>query len=597
MAKKPINYTSRDFSSIKDDLVNYAKRYYPDTFKDFNEASFGALMLDMVSYVGDQLSFYTDFQANESFIDSAIQYENVVRLAKQMGFKFPGAATASGVCSFYVLVPANINGRGPDINYFPILQRGSLLSAGGGAVYTLNESVDFTESSNEITVARVDESTGAPTFFAIKALGEVISGQRFSDIVTVSDYERFRRIQLSRKNITEVISIKDSQGHEYYEVEHLSQDVVYLESTNYETSREAVPYIMKVKPVPRRFITENDTNGNTFVQFGYGSEENITGDLIVDPADVVLEVSGRTYISSQTFDPTNLIKSDKFGVAPTDTTLTITYAANTVNNINSAVNSVTSVIDPIFTFKNESSLTRDIINIVETSLEVTNDTPILGDSSQLSKEEIRNMAFSTFSSQNRAVTRSDYINLCYRMPSKFGKIKRVNVIQDKDSFKRNLNIYILSENIAGNLTVANSLLKQNLKTWLSSKRMVNDTVDILDANIINYGIEFEVLTDLNVNRFQVLQDCIQFLKDNLLNVKSDIGEALYVSEIYKLLNEVEGVTDATDVRLVNKVGGDYSNYVFDIDENLSNDGRFLIVPENAVAEILIPDQDIIGTIK
>tara|TARA_R110000796_G_scaffold67777_9_gene155626 strand:+ start:1311 stop:3104 length:1794 start_codon:yes stop_codon:yes gene_type:complete len=597
MAKKPINYTSRDFSSIKDDLVNYAKRYYPDTFKDFNEASFGALMLDMVSYVGDQLSFYTDFQANESFIDSAIQYENVVRLAKQMGFKFPGAATASGVCSFYVLVPANINGRGPDINYFPILQRGSLLSAGGGAVYTLNESVDFTESSNEITVARVDESTGAPTFFAIKALGEVISGQRFSDIVTVSDYERFRRIQLSRKNITEVISIKDSQGHEYYEVEHLSQDVVYLESTNYETSREAVPYIMKVKPVPRRFITENDTNGNTFVQFGYGSEENITGDLIVDPADVVLEVSGRTYISSQTFDPTNLIKSDKFGVAPTDTTLTITYAANTVNNINSAVNSVTSVIDPIFTFKNESSLTRDIINIVETSLEVTNDTPILGDSSQLSKEEIRNMAFSTFSSQNRAVTRSDYINLCYRMPSKFGKIKRVNVIQDKDSFKRNLNIYILSENIAGNLTVANSLLKQNLKTWLSSKRMVNDTVDILDANIINYGIEFEVLTDLNVNRFQVLQDCIQFLKDNLLNVKSDIGEALYVSEIYKLLNEVEGVTDATDVRLVNKIGGDYSNYVFDIDENLSNDGRFLIVPENAVAEILIPDQDITGTIK
>ena len=597
MAKKPINYTSRDFSSIKDDLVNYAKRYYPDTFKDFNEASFGALMLDMVSYVGDQLSFYTDFQANESFIDSAIQYENVVRLAKQMGFKFPGAATASGVCSFYVLVPANANGRGPDINYFPILQRGSILSAGGGAVYTLNENVDFTESTNEITVARVDESTGAPTFFAVKASGEVISGQRFTDVVTVSDYKRFRRIQLSRKNITEVISIKDSQGHEYYEVEHLSQDVVYLESVNYELSREAVPYIMKVKPVPRRFVTENDTTGNTFVQFGYGSEENITGDVIVDPADVVLEVSGRTYVSSQTFDPTNLIKSDKFGVAPTDTTLTITYAANTVNNINSAVNTITSVIDPVFSFKDESSLTRGIVNIVVTSLEVTNDTPILGDSSPLSKEEIRNMAFSSFSSQNRAVTRSDYINLCYRMPSKFGKIKRVNVIQDTDSFKRNLNIYILSENIVGNLTAANSVLKSNLKTWLSSKRMVNDTVDILDANIINYGIEFEVLTDLNVNRFQVLQDCVQYLKDNLLNIKSDIGEALYISEIYKLLNEVSGVTDTTDVKLVNKVGGDYSNFVFDIDENLSNDGRFLIVPENAVAEILIPDQDIIGTIK
>ena len=597
MAKRPINYTSRDFESIKEDLVNYAKRYYPTTFRDFNEASFGALMLDLVAYVGDQLSFYADFQANESFLDSAIQYDNVVRLARQLGFKFPGSGQASGLCSFFILVPANVNGRGPDIDFFPILHRGSILSAGGGAIYTLNEDVDFTNPNNVVTVARVDPDSGVPTFFAIKALGEVVSGQKFSDIVTVGDYERFRRIQLSRPNITEVLSVVDSQGHEYFEVEHLSQDVVFLESPNYESTRDAVPFLMKVKPVPRRFITEHDAGGNTFVQFGYGSAENITGDVIADPADVVLEVTGRNYVSSQTFDPTNLIKSDKFGVAPSETTLTIIYAANTADNINASVDSVNSVIDPIFSFKNQSALSKDTINTVIGSLEGSNDTPILGDTAPLSKEEIRTMAYGTFSTQNRAVTRSDYINLCYRMPSKFGKIKRANVVQDTDSFKRNLNIYILSENIDGNFTQANSVLKQNLKTWLSSKRMINDTVDILDASIINYGIEFEILVDLNMNRFEVLDNCVEFLKDNFLNVKHGMGEAGYISEIYKMLNDVPGVTDTTSVKLVNKIGGDYSNFVYDMDENLSADGRFLLVPEDAVVEILLPDQDITGTVK
>ena len=183
------------------------------------------------------------------------------------------------------------------------------------------------------------------------------------------------------------------------------------------------------------------------------------------------------------------------------------------------------------------------------------------------------------------------------MPSKFGKIKRANVVQDTDSFKRNLNIYILSENIDGNFTQANSVLKQNLKTWLSSKRMINDTIDILDASIINYGIEFEILVDLNMNRFEVLENCVEFLKDNFLNVKHGMGEVVNISEIFKMLNDVPGVTDTTSVKLVNKVGGDYSNFVYDMDENLSADGRLLLVPEDAVVEILLPDQDITGTVK
>ena len=202
MAKRPINYTSRDFESIRDDLVNYAERYYPTTFKDFSEASFGAMMMDMVAYVGDQLSFYADFQANESFLDSAISYKNVSRLSNTLGYKTPGAAKSTGVASFYIIVPADTNSRGPDLDYFPILQRGSLISSKTGAIFTLVENVDFTDPSNQVTVARVDNTTGNPTFFAIKAFGQVVSGRRKQQTVSISDYRRFLRIQLSDSNIS-----------------------------------------------------------------------------------------------------------------------------------------------------------------------------------------------------------------------------------------------------------------------------------------------------------------------------------------------------------------------------------------------------------
>tara|TARA_R100001443_G_scaffold117425_1_gene142433 strand:+ start:4785 stop:6578 length:1794 start_codon:yes stop_codon:yes gene_type:complete len=596
MAKRPINYTSRDFDSIKQDLVNYAERYYPTTFKDFTEASFGSLMMDMVAYVGDQLSFYADFQANESFLDSAITYENVNRLSNTLGYKTPGAAKSTGLASFYIIVPADPNSRGPDLDYFPILQRGSLISSKNGSAFTLIEPVDFTNPNNEVTVARVDDSTGNPTFFAIKAFGQVVSGQVYEQVTTVTDYERFLRINIEQGNISEVISVKDSQGNEYYEVDFLTQDVIIKEFQNTSADREVVPYIMKLKPVPRRFVTEFEADGDTYIQFGYGSQDNITTDVVADPADVVLDVNGRTHVTDQTFDPTNLIQTDKFGVVPTNTTLTIEYAANTSDQINIAVNGLNEVISPLFSFKNQGSLDLNLVNGVMTSLEVENENPILGDTSILTAEEIRERAFGTFASQNRAVTRVDYINLIYRMPSKFGKVKRANVVRDVDSLKRNLNVYLLSENSNGDLIEPNMNLKENTRVWLNKYRMINDTIDVLNGKVINIGIKFKVLPALDINRYELLDACIQKLKDEYINIKFNIGEAIYISQIYKLLNEVPGVVDTTEVELVNNVGGVYSNYRFDIDSNLSDDGRFLVLPEDAAAEVLLPDTDIIGAV-
>lgn len=596
MAKKPISYTSRDFESIKDSLVNYAKRYYPSTFKDFNEASFGALMLDLVSYLGDQLSFYVDYQANESFIDSALEFRNIVRLAKSMGHKMPGAASSTGQCAFFILVPASTTTTGPDFDYIPILKRGTVVSAGTGANFTLNEDVDFTDPSNSVTVATVDNATGVPTSFAIKAYGKVISGRQQSQIISVGDYERFRSVDLFASNVVEIISVSDTQGNEYLEVDFLTQDYVLSEVPNYESDRTAVPYILKAKPAPRRFTTEFDSLGNASLQFGFGSEDNLTKDVVADPADVVLDVLGKTYISDRNFDPSNLIASDKFGVVPVNTSLTVLYRANSVDEVNASVGAIDSVSNVRFAFKNPNTLNNARQSEVISSLEVSNEDPILGDTQDLLPDEMRERAYASFASQNRAVTRSDYMSISYRMPSKFGKIKRANIIQDSDSFRRNLNMYILSEDTLGNFVVPNETLKNNLKVWLSQYKMMNDSIDIFSGKIINYGINFEVVPELDVNRFDILQRCVNELVDKL-NVKKEIGEAIYISEIYKFLNDVPGVIDTTNVEIYNRSGGVYSDLFFDVDSNISDDGRYVLIPQDTVAEILFPQKDIQGVVK
>ena len=456
--------------------------------------------------------------------------------------------------------------------------------------------MDFSDPSNEITVARVDDDTGVPTSFAIKSFGEVLSGQLTTTTIAVGEYQRFLTLEVDDENIVEIISVTDTQGNEYMEVEYLTQDIVLKQIKNYNSDKIAVPYVIKTEPVPRRFTTQFTDSGGCFLQFGFGSAANLTTDVIVDPADVLLDVTGRNYITDKTFDPSNLIETDKFGVVPVDTTLTIVYRKNSSLDINAPVNAVDDIINPRFVFQNEATLVDADRTAVVQSLEVDNEEPILGDIEPLLEDEIRTRAYASFASQNRAVTREDYISICYRMPSKFGKIKRANVEQDKDSFRRNLNLYILSEDTAGNFTVPNATLKENLKTWLLNYKMVNDTVDILSGKIINYGINFEIVPDLEVNRYELLDRCINVLVERLA-VKNNIGQAIDIAEIYKILNDVPGVVDTSYVELVNKSGGIYSGLYYDIDANLSDDGRFLLMPADTVAEILVPASDITGVVR
>ena len=221
-----------------------------------------------------------DYQANESFLDTALEYDNIINLARQQGYKFQTSALSQGMANLFVLVPANSSGIGPDTSYMPVLRKGSEFTAADGQNFTLLEDVDFGAPDLDTVVSSVN-ATGTPTFYAIKAPCRVISGQLARETVTVGDFERYLKIDLDASNIAEIVSVIDNEGHRYFEVDHLSQNIVYVSVTNKSTDRYTVKNIMKPIVVPRRFVAEAVRN-RTSLQFGYGSSSEIKSESIAD---------------------------------------------------------------------------------------------------------------------------------------------------------------------------------------------------------------------------------------------------------------------------------------------------------------------------
>ena len=590
----PIKYTNREFDSIRDDLLQIAERFYPDTFQDFSEASFGSMMLDAVAYVGDQLSFYLDYNVNESFLDTSYSLQNITRHGRILGYKNYGRPSTYGEAAFFIEVPADISGLGPDENYIPILKRGTRLTSKQGLNFILTENVNFNNPDSPVVVSKVSDATGAPTFYAIKAYGNIVSGRFGQQTITIGAYEKYKRVSLKSANIAEIISITDTEGNKYFEVENLSQDIVYQEIPNNNYKDDNVPSIIKPLLVSRKFVVVRDSNNEVSIQFGSG--EQSSSDIIADPQAVALDIFGKDYVTDTTFDPTRLSKNTNYGIVPQNTKLVVAYRTTNPINSNSAVTSINSVVNPITEFKNRENLSTSTINTVINSIEVTNEKPIVGDVSYPSSAEVKQRIFDTFPTQNRAVTQADYENLTYRMPAKFGSVKKCSVQKDPDSLKRNLNMYVISEDQFGKLTQTNSTIKNNLKTWLNQYRMVNDTIDILDPFIINLGIEYSITTMPSANADDVLELADASLQTAFLD-SFYIGEHLQISDIYTELKKITNVLDVTNVKIINKSGGQYSNVSFSVNKNFSPDGAMLICPKNAIFEIKFPQVDIKGKIR
>lgn len=596
MKKKPIiDYTARDFDSIKSQLVQYAKKYYPDTYRDFSEAGFGSLMMDNVSLIGDILSFYLDYQANESMLETSVEYDNILSHSRAMGYKLQTNPSSYGTISLFIMVPALPSAIGPDLTYAPLLRRGSEFSSVGGNTFILLEDVDFADvNRTTAVVGRVDEATGVPTYYAIKTSGQIISGRLAVKSVTVDEYQRFRKINVGSNKVAEIISVVDSQGNQYYEVDNLTQNVIYKKITNRNGDKNDVPNILKPVAVPRRFTVERSVN-DTSIQFGYGSDQIYTESDILDPSNTTLDVFAKDYISDTSFDPYKLVSNDKLGIAPSNTILTITYRENSQESVNAATNAVTRVQSAVFKYKDEGTLSQPVVNFVSGTIECLNESPIRGDVTIPTTEELKLRARANFATQKRCVTIEDYKSCVYNMPADYGAVKRVNIYQDKDSFKRNLNLYVISENVVGNLAPTTTTMKQNIKEWISMHKMVNDSIDIIDARVVNFGISFRIVAESDRNRYDVLQAAINKLSREFV-LKMDIGESISISNIYNILNEVDGVEDAVDVKIIPKNGGNYSNTRFDFNSNISPDGRRVGGYENVIFELKLPSTDIQGSI-
>jgi hypothetical protein len=349
----PIDYTHRDFETIQQDLLEIAERFYPDSFQDFSEASFGSLMIDAVSYVGDQLSFYLDYNVNESFLDTAYQYSNVVRHGAVLGYKFTGRPSTYGEVALFILAPATTAGIGPDTDYLPILKRGTVMGTDNGLSFVLTENVDFANPTNTFVVARTDPSTGAPTFYAVKAYGKVVSGNFGQERIAVGAFERFKTVTLEAQNVAEIISVFDTEGNEYFEVDYLVQDTIFKEIPNSNFQNDNVPSIIKPTLVSRKFVTQMIRDTVT-LQFGSGKLAN--SDVVANPQNFAVDVFGKTYTNTTTFDPSRLSQNDSFGVVPTNTTLIVTYRTTNGINSNVATGGITNVITANFDFNNRDTL-------------------------------------------------------------------------------------------------------------------------------------------------------------------------------------------------------------------------------------------------
>jgi hypothetical protein len=304
---------------------------------------------------------------------------------------------------------------------------------------------------------------------------------------------------------------------------------------------------------------------------------------------------GRDYITDTSFDPAKLLNTDKFGVAPSNTNISITYRTVTAANANASVGSITKVSNTLVEFANPLVLTKEKRKDVVNSFEVYNEEPIIGDVSLPTTEELKRRTLDHFATQNRAVTQKDYEAVTYAMPERYGAVRRCKIVRDLDSIKRNLNLYVLGEDSSGHLASANNTVKNNLKTWLNQYKMMNDTIDIIDAKIINIQIDYSVVSTRDSNKYDVLQATQDAIKAKYAN-PTYIGEPFYISDIQTILNKIEGVSDVKRVKVIQNVGGNYSDFRFDIKANTSPDGRYIIMPHNVAFEIKFPDSDIKGPV-
>ena len=603
---KPIrnrSFLNKDFNDFRSQLLDYAKVHFPDRIQDFSESSLGGLFLDMAAYVGDTMSFYLDHQFRELDPETAVERLNIERLARNAGIKIEGAAPAVAGVTFIIKVPSEKQGLvyQPQTTALPTIKKNSIVESDNDITFSLVEDIDFSETNEQgklLADLKVFESNtdGSPKTYLVSRVGQCVSGERVVETVVIPDtFLPFRTTTLSNADVSEVIDVRDLEGNIYYEVDSLSQDTVFKATSNLADDNKVVGDSLSIIPAPYRFVKETTTTtGLTTLRFGSGRADILDGDIIPDPSDLALPLFGRRTFSKFTIDPSNLLKTKTLGISPTGTTLTIQYRSGggLDNNVSSESILTTSELTVIF----PGAPSARVAGNVRASFAVVNEQPAAGGEDAITIEEIRAKIGSARNMQNRIVTKQDLLARIYMMPSNFGRVFRAGVSKNS----RNplaTNLYITNRDASGYLIISPDTLKKNLTRFLNEFRLVSDAIDILDAKIVNIGIDFEIVVDPNFNAESVMSKAIDKLISYMNIENFQIGQPIRVSDLNNLVYNIPGVVSVIDIKFVNKVKTDddsnYSNVIY----NLSNNTRkgILYPPEGGIFEVKNLDIDIRGT--
>jgi hypothetical protein len=597
------SYLNKDFNALRAELVEYGQTYFSDKISDFSQNGLAGMFIEMNAYIGDVMAYYLDHQYNELNILTAVESSNIERLVRTAGVKIRGASPATAIVSFYIEVDSTFTNNEylPDKTLLPIIEMGTRLTSTTGTRFELVEDLNFglTDSQGKLVAkykTMKTDSSGNPTSFSLKLNGMCTSGLSVSDTFTVPDiFKGFRTYTLKGANVSEITSVIDSDGNEYYEVDSLSQDTVFRRVANVLPDSDLVTESIEIIPAPYRFMSSmSRKTGLTTIRFGGGSAESTDDDIMPDPSEIAISLYGKKKtISRLTIDPNSLLKTRTLGVAPRNTTISITYKSGGGLSHNVTEGSITSVSSLVAKFS--SSVSSAQLSKIRTSLEVSNTIAARGGESALTLNELKSTVLSYQNSQSRIVTKADLIARVYTMPSNFGRVFRAGIREHPNNPLASI-LTIISRDTDGALVTSPDNLKINLSRYLNEFRLISDAVDIVDASVINIRIFYAVRVDETSNQSLVIQKVNASLSKYMSIDNFQIDQSLVTSDLINIILNTQGVVGMVAFKIINLAGEvhgrDYSEVTFNV--AASTDRGIIVPPPGGIFEIKYMDDDILG---
>lgn len=597
--QRDIKYVAREFSDYKQELMEFAKNYFSDTYNDFSPTAPGTMFIEMAAYVGDILSFYQDTQLQETFLQHAKDPSNLYSIAYMMGYRPKVTTTAEVELEVKQNVGAVPSTKQPNWDQALVIDENTTITStsSGRTEFFIQDKIDFSFSSSydptEVTISQI--SAGEPEEFLLTKKVKAFSGKVKTITETVTTAEKFKTITIDDTNIIGVLEITDSKDDRWYEVPFLGQDSVFVDEQNTGNDADSVPNTLLLQRVPKRFTTRFSSTGQLQIQFGAGTIGSDDTTFTPNPTNVGLGTDQGIVTIDKAYDPSNFLYTRTYGVAPSNTTLTIKYLVGGGVAANVPANTLTQ-----FTATSTATDTT-----YQSTLSFNNPLPATGGKDGDSVEELRQNALRSFAEQSRTITLQDYTVRAMALPAKYGTVAKVFVTQDQttstqsttdaiiDSNPLALSMFVLAYDNNRKLIQATTTLKENLKTYLSNYIPITDALSIKDAFVVNIGVNFDVIVRPNYNSRDVLLSCTNTLKEYFNITRRSINQPINISELFSVLDRVTGVQTVSKVEIVNKQGGNYSEYAYDIKGATRNN---IVYPsyDIMIFEVKFPDQDIKG---